>query len=316
MRGAGGTIEEATGRRVLLAAPRGFCAGVERALAIIERLLDSPGPPIYVRHEIVHNQRVIEELEARGVRFVDSEDEVPPGSICVLAAHGVTPEVRDNATARKLTVVDATCPLVERVHLSARKAASEGRTILLIGHEDHDEVIGTLGEAPEATRVVASLTDIDALGLDTDEPIAFLTQTTLSVDDTATVVAGIRERFTDVTGPRRDDICYAVQNRQAAAKEIARDADVVLVAGARNSSNAARLVEVAAGQGPRAYLVPDASDLDAGWLDEATTVGLTAAASTPDSIVDELLTRLAELGFADVDERITLEERVRFPLPG
>ena len=304
-----------TGRRVLLAAPRGFCAGVERALAIIERLLDSPGPPIYVRHEIVHNQRVIEELEARGVRFVDSEDEVPAGAVCVLAAHGVTPEVRANALARELTVVDATCPLVERVHISARKAASEGRTILLIGHEDHDEVIGTFGEAPEATRIVASLSDIDALDLDADEPISFLTQTTLSVDDTATIVAGIRERFTDVTGPRRDDICYAVQNRQAAAKEIARDADVVIVGGALNSSNAARLVEVAAAQGARAYLVPDASDLDAGWLDDAAVVGVTAAASTPDSIVDEILERLAELGFADVDERITLEERVRFPLP-
>ena len=315
MRGTGGTVEVATGRRVLLAAPRGFCAGVERALAIIERLLDSPGPPIYVRHEIVHNQRVIEELEARGVRFVDSEDEVPAGAVCVLAAHGVTPEVRANALARELTVVDATCPLVERVHVSARKAASEGRRILLIGHEDHDEVIGTFGEAPEATRIVASLSDIDALGLDADEPISFLTQTTLSVDDTATIVAGIRERFTDVTGPRRDDICYAVQNRQAAAKEIARDADVVIVAGALNSSNAARLVEVAAAQGARAYLVPDASDLDARWLDDADAVGVTAAASTPDSIVDEILERLAELGFADVDERITLEERVRFPLP-
>ena len=299
-----------------LPAPRGFCAGVERALAIIDRLLDSPGPPIYVRHEIVHNQRVIEELERRGVRFVDSEDDVPPGAVCVLAAHGVAPEVRDGALARGLTVVDATCPLVERVHLSAQRAASEGRTILLIGHEDHDEVIGTFGEAPEATRVVTSLADIDALGLDPDEPVAFLTQTTLSVDDTATIVAGIRERFTDVTGPRRDDICYAVQNRQAAAKEISRDADVVIVAGARNSSNAARLVEVAAAEGSLAYLVPDASELDTTWLVDASTVGVTAAASTPDEIVDEILTSLAELGFADVDERITIEERVRFPLPG
>jgi len=311
----GGTIDLTSGRSVLLASPRGFCAGVERALAIIDRLLDSPGPPIYVRHEIVHNQRVIEGLERRGVRFVDSEDEIPPGAVCVLAAHGVTPEVRDNALARGLTVVDATCPLVERVHLSARRAASEGRTILLIGHEDHDEVIGTFGEAPDATRVVTSLSDVDALGLDADEPIAFLTQTTLSVDDTATIVAGIRERFTDVTGPRRDDICYAVQNRQAASKEIARDADVVIVAGARNSSNAARLVEVAAAQGSTAFLVQDASELDTTWLTNASTVGVTAAASTPDSIVDEIITRLAELGFADVDERITVEERVRFPLP-
>jgi 4-hydroxy-3-methylbut-2-enyl diphosphate reductase len=302
-------------KKVLLAAPRGYCAGVDRAVQIVERALDTCGAPVYVRKEIVHNLHVVSELEQRGAVFVDSESEVPEGSVCVFSAHGVSPEVRRNSETRKLQVIDATCPLVTKVHLEAKRFARGGRKIILVGHVGHEEIEGTAGEAPESTIVIESVEDVDRLDLPSDTPISYLTQTTLSVDDTLNVVEALRARFTDIQGPHSDDICYATQNRQVAVKAIAPEADLVLVVGALNSSNSNRMVEVARTMGTLAHLVPDETYLDAGWLDGVETVGVSSGASAPEVLVDRLLERLAEHGYKQVETRTVTTEDVTFSLP-
>lgn len=302
-------------KKVILAAPRGYCAGVDRAVQIVERALETCGAPVYVRKEIVHNLHVVSELEKRGAVFVDSEADVPEGAVCVFSAHGVSPEVRRNAQARGLQVIDATCPLVTKVHLEAKRFARSGRQIVLVGHHGHEEIEGTAGEAPDSTVVVENVDQIDELGLDPNAPIAYLTQTTLSVDDTLAVVEGLRDRFSDLEGPRSDDICYATQNRQVAVKAIAPDSDLVLIVGALNSSNSNRLVEVAKVAGCPAYLVPDESHLDPAWLENVETVGVSSGASAPEVLVDRLLARLAEFGYSEVETREVTTEDVTFSLP-
>ncbi|HET7483166.1 MAG TPA: 4-hydroxy-3-methylbut-2-enyl diphosphate reductase [Actinomycetota bacterium] len=302
-------------KKVLLAAPRGYCAGVDRAVQMVERALDTLGAPVYVRKEIVHNLHVVSELEKRGAVFVDSEEDIPEGSVCIFSAHGVSPEVRRNADARNLQVIDATCPLVTKVHLEAKRFARGGRKIVLVGHQGHEEIEGTSGEAPDATQVIESVDQIDSLGLAPDEPVAYLTQTTLSVDDTLSVVEGLRERFSDLAGPRSDDICYATQNRQVAVKSIAPDADLVLIVGAINSSNSNRMVEVARSMGTPAHLVPDETYLDPAWLDGVETVGVSSGASAPEVLVDRLLARLRDLGYGEVETREVTQEDVTFSLP-
>jgi 4-hydroxy-3-methylbut-2-en-1-yl diphosphate reductase len=283
---------------VVLAYPQGFCAGVERAVDTVLRALDRYGAPVYVRGEIIHSRHVVDDLERRGACFVPSEE---------------APAVRRNAHRRGLRVVDATCPLVSKVHVEVRRYAREGRTVVLIGRRGHEEVEGTLGEAPQRTHVVADEAEIDALPIPDDAPVAYAVQTTLAVDDTAHLVARLRERFTNLVGPRTDDICYASQNRQAAVKAIAPRCDVVLVAGARNSSNSNRLVEVAEAQGTPAYLVPNAFRIDPVWLGHARVVGLSAGASAPQRLVDATLRRLAGLGFDEVRTHEETTESVRFP---
>ncbi|MGH8982007.1 MAG: 4-hydroxy-3-methylbut-2-enyl diphosphate reductase [Acidimicrobiales bacterium] len=303
-------------RRVVLAAPRSFCAGVERAIETVERALARYGAPVYVRRQIVHNAHVVDRLSEMGAVFVEELGEVPDGATVVLAAHGVAPEVRDEAARRHgFTVIDATCPLVAKVHHEARRYAAKGYQIVLVGHGEHEEVVGTLGEAPERTHLVESPGDVDALALAPDARVAFLTQTTLATDETAEVIDALRARFPDVVGPSADDICYATQNRQDAVREIARECDLLLVVGSQNSSNTARLVEVARREGCTAQLVEDASQLRLSWLDGAGTVGLTAGASAPESLVAELVQALSSLGPVEVDERRTTEETVRFALP-
>ncbi|MEA2434942.1 MAG: 4-hydroxy-3-methylbut-2-en-yl diphosphate reductase [Actinomycetota bacterium] len=302
-------------KKVVLAAPRGYCAGVDRAVQIVERALDTVGAPVYVRKEIVHNRHVVEELQKRGAIFVESEQEIPEGATCVFSAHGVSPEVRRNADARNLRVIDATCPLVTKVHLEAKRFVRDGRRIVLVGHEGHEEIEGTAGEAPDSTMVIERPEQIDELGIDSNEPIAYLTQTTLSVDDTLNVVEALRGRFSDISGPRSDDICYATQNRQVAVKAIAPECDVVLIVGAFNSSNSNRLVEVARSLGTPAHLVPDETHLDPTWLDGAETVGVSSGASAPEVLVDRLLKRLSEMGYGQVETREITTEDVTFSLP-
>ena len=302
-------------KKVLLAAPRGYCAGVDRAVQIVERALETCDEPVYVRKEIVHNRHVVKELEKRGAIFVESEDEIPTGAVCIFSAHGVSPEVRRNAETRGLRVIDATCPLVTKVHLEAKRFARDDRKIVLVGHVGHEEIEGTAGEAPERTYVVESPEQIDDLGLDPAERVSYLTQTTLSVDDTLEVVEALRDRFTDLAGPRSDDICYATQNRQVAVKALAEDSDVVLVVGALNSSNSNRMVEVARKAGTPAFLVPDVEDLDAKWLEGAEVVGVSSGASAPEVLVERLLTKLAELGYAAVETKEVTQEDVTFSLP-
>lgn len=302
-------------KKVILAAPRGYCAGVDRAVQMVEQALDKLGAPVYVRKEIVHNRHVVTELERRGAIFVDSEDEIPEGAVCIFSAHGVSPQVVANAQARNLRIIDATCPLVTKVHLEAKKFARGGRKIVLVGHEWHEEIEGTAGEAPEQTQVIESAEDVEKLDLDPNEPVSYLTQTTLSVDDTLEVVEALRQRFTDLQGPHRNDICYATQNRQVAVKAIAPEADVVLIVGALNSSNSNRMVEVAIAAGTPAYLVPDVTQLDPKWLEGAETVGVSSGASAPEVLVERLLERLAELGFTDVETHEVTTEDVTFSLP-
>ena len=302
-------------KKVLLAAPRGYCAGVDRAVQIVERALETCDGPVYVRKEIVHNRHVVEELEKRGAIFVDSEDQIPAGAVCIFSAHGVSPEVRRNAEARNLQVIDATCPLVTKVHLEAKRFARDDRKIVLVGHQGHEEIEGTAGEAPDRTHLVESAEQIDQLGFEPDERVAYLTQTTLSVDDTLEVVEALRERFGDLAGPRNDDICYATQNRQVAVKSIAADADVVLIVGALNSSNSNRMVEVAKKAGTPAYLVPSVEDLSPEWLEGAETVGVSSGASAPEVLVNRLISRLAELGYNTVETKEVTSEDVTFSLP-
>lgn len=298
--------------KILLAAPRGYCAGVERAVEAVERALITHGAPVYVRKQIVHNAHVVSDLESKGAVFVDDEADAPGGSVLVLSAHGVAPEVYDRARERALTVLDATCPLVTKVHLEARRFATDDRTIVLIGHAGHEEVVGTTGQAPDRTLLVQSVDDARTLQVRDAENLSYLTQTTLSVDETNQIIAVLRERFPSIQGPPREDICYATQNRQDAVKEIARRADVVLVIGSDNSSNSKRLAEVARELGTPAYLVDDEREVDPAWLDGAEVVGLTSGASAPEWLADRMLSWFAERGAVEVEEIRLTEEHLRF----
>jgi 4-hydroxy-3-methylbut-2-en-1-yl diphosphate reductase len=298
--------------KILLAAPRGYCAGVERAVEAVERALLSHGAPVYVRKQIVHNAHVVRDLEGKGAVFVEDEAEAPEGSVLVLSAHGVAPEVYDRARRRALTVLDATCPLVTKVHLEARRFATDDRTIVLIGHAGHEEVVGTTGQAPDRTLLVQSVDDAWTLRVEDPESLSYLTQTTLSVDETNKIIGVLRERFPAIQGPPREDICYATQNRQDAVKEIARRADVVLVLGSDNSSNSKRLAEVARELGTPAYLVDDERGVDPAWLEGAGIIGLTSGASAPEWLVDRMLAWFAERGAIEVEELRLTEEHLRF----
>jgi 4-hydroxy-3-methylbut-2-enyl diphosphate reductase len=302
-------------RRVLLAGPRSFCAGVERAIDAVERALERFGSPVYVRKQIVHNSHVVGGLEQRGAVFVDELSQVPVGSTVVLSAHGVSPEVRAEARQRDLRVVDATCPLVNKVHVEARRFAQEGYRIVLVGHEGHEEVEGTLGEAPERTELVDSVEAVQRLAMDPDERIAYLAQTTLATDEVQEIVGVLRRRFPQAVGPGTDDICYATQNRQDAVRAVAKRADVVIVVGSANSSNSNRLVEVAEREGCEAHLIDDPSELDPAWIGDATTVGLTAGASAPETLVREVVAALGGLGPLELEEDAVTTERVHFRAP-
>src|SRR5438093_1918837 len=300
---------------IVLAGPRGFCAGVERAIDIVEQALEVCGPPVYVRREIVHNGYVVDKLRAKGAIFVDELHEVPDTATVIFSAHGVSPAVRQESERRGLRVIDATCPLVTKVHLEAIRYARERFSIVLIGHAEHDEVIGTLGEAPDRIHVIDSAAEVDALDLPDAEKVAYLTQTTLSVDDTRDVIDALRRKFPKIVGPSRDDICYATQNRQAAVKTVAGDVDVLLVIGAANSSNANRLVEVAQTAGTPAYLINDLRDIREEWLNGARRIGVTAGASAPEVLVAETVESLRARGTVAVREVHVVEEDVRFALP-
>ncbi|WP_066938307.1 4-hydroxy-3-methylbut-2-enyl diphosphate reductase [Microtetraspora fusca] len=303
-------------RRVLVAKPRGYCAGVDRAVEAVEKALDQYGAPIYVRKQIVHNTHVVRTLEARGAIFVDETEEVPEGAIVVFSAHGVAPSVHDEAAARRLRTIDATCPLVTKVHNEAKRFAAKDYDILLIGHEGHEEVEGTSGEAPDHIQLVDGLDGVDQVSVRDPNRVVWLSQTTLSVDETTETVARLRERFPNLIDPPSDDICYATSNRQAAVKQIAAESQLVIVVGSTNSSNSKRLVEVAKDYGAAAsYLVDDASFIQDAWLDGVSTVGVTSGASVPEELVDGVLRRLAEHGFTDVEEVETVQERMRFALP-
>jgi 4-hydroxy-3-methylbut-2-enyl diphosphate reductase len=302
-------------REVVLASPRASCAGVVRAVEIVERVLAERGAPVYVRKQIVHNTHVVGDLERRGAVFVDEVDEIPEGATVIFSAHGVSPAVRAEAAARGLDTIDATCPLVAKVHAEARRFASSGREIIVIGHEGHEEVQGTAGEAPERTRVISSEEDVEKLEVEDPERIAYLTQTTLAVDETAGVIDALRQRFPGVVGPSSDDICYATQNRQDAVRALAEDCDAVLVVGSENSSNSRRLVEVSERAGCRARLVGEAGEIPPQWLVGVRRIGITAGASAPEALVGEVVRALDGLGGATISERTVAEEDVHFKLP-
>lgn len=302
--------------RLLLAAPRGFCAGVDRAIEIVERALTRYGAPVYVRHEIVHNRFVVDGLRAKGAIFVEELDEVPDGAPVVFSAHGVPKSVPANATERGLDWLDATCPLVSKVHRQAERQIEAGRHILFIGHKGHPEVIGTFGQVPEGTiTLVETLEDVATLDFPADAAVAFLTQTTLSVDDTAEIVAALRERFPAIAGPKAEDICYATSNRQAAVKAIAEECQLVLVIGAPNSSNSLRLVEVAQRCGATAHLIQRGREIDEAWFAGVETMGLTAGASAPETLVQEVIDRIGEFRAVAVEQVVTAEEKIVFKLP-
>jgi 4-hydroxy-3-methylbut-2-enyl diphosphate reductase len=303
-------------KRVLLAAPRGYCAGVDRAVVTVEKALDLYGAPVYVRKQIVHNKHVVKSLEDKGAVFVDETEEVPEGAIVVFSAHGVAPTVHAEAAVRELKTIDATCPLVTKVHLEARRFAKDDYDILLIGHEGHEEVVGTTGQAPENIHLVDGVEEAAQIQVRDPSKVAYLSQTTLSVDETNVTVHALRERFPLLAGPPSADICYATQNRQIAIKQVALESELVLVVGSRNSSNSVRLVEVALGAGASAaYLVDDASEVQEQWLDGVTSVGVTSGASVPEDLVDGLLTWLAERGYGTVQIVAPVEENVVFALP-
>ncbi len=303
-------------KRVLLAAPRGYCAGVDRAVVTVEKALELYGPPVYVRKQIVHNKHVVATLERRGAVFVDETDDVPTGATVVFSAHGVAPSVLAEAKARSLKAIDATCPLVTKVHREARRFAAEDYDILLIGHEGHEEVIGTAGEAPEHITIIDGAHDVESVTVRDPEKVVWLSQTTLSVDETLETVRRLRERFPALVDPPSDDICYATQNRQLAVKKMAAQTDLMLVVGSRNSSNSVRLVEVALEHGAAAgYLVDEAGEIDESWLDGVNTVGVTSGASVPEILVRGVLEYLAHRGFADVQPVVAAEESLLFALP-
>jgi 4-hydroxy-3-methylbut-2-enyl diphosphate reductase len=302
-------------QRILLAAPRGYCAGVDRAVATVEHALEIYGPPVYVRKEIVHNKHVVETLEQRGAIFVEEETEVPEGETVVFSAHGVAPSVHANAEARSLNTIDATCPLVTKVHVEARKFAAEGYTIVLVGHAGHEEVEGTTGEAPDNIVLVQSEEDVERLEVRDPDRVAFITQTTLSVDETMDIIRKLREKFPSMVGPRTDDICYATQNRQDAVKQLATRCELVLVIGSKNSSNSNRLVEVARQCGARSFLIDHEQEVRDEWLEGVETLGISSGASAPEELVKRLVSFFRERGVDDVSElEVTLED-VRFMLP-
>jgi 4-hydroxy-3-methylbut-2-enyl diphosphate reductase len=301
--------------KLVLAAPRGYCAGVDRAVQTVERALALHGPPVYVRKEIVHNKHVVSQLRARGAIFVDEHTEVPEGAVCVFSAHGVAPSVRAGAAERGLQTIDATCPLVTKVHREAVRFARDGYTIVLVGHDGHEEVEGTMGEAPEQIVLVESERDVDALEVADPERIAYVTQTTLAVGETSAIVDRLRERFPAIVGPRTDDICYATTNRQMAVRQMAGSCDLMLVVGSRNSSNSQRLVEVSRDCGTDAYLIDAASEIEEQWLQGVRVVGISSGASAPEELVTELVEFFRARGVSDVSEFDVIREDVRFMLP-
>ena len=301
--------------KIILASPRGFCAGVNMAVESLERALQVFGPPVYVYHEIVHNRYIVAHFRQRGAVFVDDLQQVPEGSHVLFSAHGVSPAVRDLARRRSLCPVDATCPLVTKVHLEAKRFSRQGYTILLIGHRDHDEVMGTMGQAPNAIRLVETLEDVDRLDLPPDARVAYLMQTTLSVEDARRILARLRERYPQIVGPGKEDICYATQNRQEAVRVLSPEADAVLVLGSQNSSNSQRLKELALERGVAAYLIDGAADIQPAWFRGDETILVTAGASAPESVVEECVRQLRDRYGAEVEERVLRTEEVRFPLP-
>ena len=300
---------------VLLANPRGFCAGVIRAIEVVERALELYGPPVYVRHEIVHNRHVVDRLRNLGAVFVDELDEIPPGAPTVFSAHGVARSVQDAAAARGLPVLDATCPLVTKVHVQGRRYVKAGRTVVLIGHADHAEVIGTTGQIDAPIHLVSTVEDVAALPLASDTPIAYITQTTLSVDETRDVIAALGERFSDVVGPDVADICYATQNRQTAVRELAKRSDLLIVVGSRNSSNSNRLREIGSEMGVPSYLVDDGEDIDPSWVEGTRTIGITAGASAPESLVESVIAAIDAIRPVSVSQLDGVAESIEFTLP-
>jgi 4-hydroxy-3-methylbut-2-en-1-yl diphosphate reductase len=313
--GDAATVAAGLAKRVLLASPRGYCAGVERAVETVERALSLYGPPVYVRKQIVHNAHVVRDLEERGAVFVDDELEAPPRAILVLSAHGVAPTVHERAAGRRQTTIDATCPLVTKVHVQARRYASEGRLVVLIGHAGHEEVIGTMGEAPGAIVLVESVDDAEALELSPETPCAYITQTTLSVDETTEIIDVLKRRFPHIRGPQREDICYATSNRQWAVKEMLKEIDLLLVIGSLNSSNSNRLVEVARAADVEAHLIDDETDIDERWLERGETIGLTSGASAPERLVEQVCDWFRSRGVSDIEPFSNVYEDVVFRLP-
>ena len=301
--------------RVVLAQPRGFCAGVERAIEIVERAIEKYGPPIYVRHEIVHNRHVVERLRAKGAQFVDEIDEIPKGSVTIFSAHGVASSIEERAADRGLPVIDATCPLVSKVHIEGQRYANQGREIILIGHAGHPEIVGTMGRITGRVHLISSPEEVARLDVANPDKLAFITQTTLSVDDTRAVIEALKARFPTIVGPDTKDICYATQNRQRAARELARMVDVVLVVGAPNSSNSNRLREIAAESGVASYLIEDARSLDPNWIEGASAVGITAGASAPAELVEEVIARLREMTEVELSVLSGVTENVGFRMP-
>jgi 4-hydroxy-3-methylbut-2-enyl diphosphate reductase len=302
-------------KKVLLASPRGYCAGVERAVDTVEKALDLYGPPVYVRKQIVHNLHVVRDLEARGAVFVDEETEVPEGATVVFSAHGVAPSVHANAAARQLNTIDATCPLVTKVHVQARRYAAAGYTVLLIGHEGHEEVVGTMGEAPDSIVLVESVADADALSFPEGTRLAYVTQTTLSVDETGEIITALRRRFPDIHAPKKEDICYATSNRQWAVKEMLGEIQLLLVIGSRNSSNSNRLVEVARANGVASYLIDDETEIDETWIEAVEVVGVTSGASAPEKLVDRVCDWFRARGTTEIEPYRLVDEDVEFRLP-
>jgi 4-hydroxy-3-methylbut-2-en-1-yl diphosphate reductase len=303
-------------RKVLLASPRGYCAGVERAVETVEKALDLYGPPVYVRKQIVHNLHVVRDLEARGAVFVDEETEVPEGQTVVFSAHGVAPSVHANAATRRLNTIDATCPLVTKVHVQAKRYAAAGYTVVLIGHEGHEEVVGTMGEAPESMVLVESVEDVARLDFPTDARLAYVTQTTLSVDETSEIIGALRQRFPNIHAPKKEDICYATSNRQWAVKEMLAEIDLLLVIGSRNSSNSNRLVEVARAGGVASYLIDDETEIDDSWIEESMeVVGVTSGASAPEKLVERVCDWFRARGVTEIEPYRLVDEDVEFRLP-
>lgn len=309
------TADQSKNLRVILAQPRGFCAGVERAIEIVERAIEKFGPPVYVRHEIVHNKRVVDCLRQSGAIFVEELDEIPEGAVTVFSAHGVSREVVDEAARRDLPVLDATCPLVSKVHKEGQHPVNKGREVVLIGHEGHPEVEGTLGQIPGKVHLVTTEEDARNLEVENPDGLAYVTQTTLSVDDTRGVIEALRDKFPGITGPDVKDICYATQNRQAAVRDLAKQVDIILVVGAKKSSNSNRLREIGAEIGVPSYLIDDADSLDPNWLDGVSSIGVTAGASAPEQLVEELIDRLGDFGNTIVSPLAGVEENMKFKLP-
>jgi 4-hydroxy-3-methylbut-2-en-1-yl diphosphate reductase len=301
--------------KVILAQPRGYCAGVVRAIEIVERALEKYGAPVYVRHEIVHNRHVVDSLRDKGARFVEELSEVPPGAVTIFSAHGVAREIEQDADLRGLSVLDATCPLVSKVHMQGQRYVDQGRTVILIGHAGHPEVEGTMGQLTAPVHLIQSIRDVHALDIPKDASVAYITQTTLSVDDTKAVIAALRERFSNLVGPETRDICYATQNRQTAVRELAKLVDMIIVVGARNSSNSNRLREIGEEVGVPSYLVADGSEVRSDWLEGKRVVGLTAGASAPDVLVDDVVAALRRFGPIQISTLPGIEEKIQFRLP-